>query len=175
MKMSIRGSTPTDAYARAALWGALCGLRTLAGPALVSRRLARRRAETPLARALESPKVRLSLEVLAVAEVLADKTPWIPSRISSLPLLGRAVSGGLVAHVVTRPPRGRWRRWLLGRGRTSKQDAGYALAGAAAAVASAYGAYWLRQLLAERSRRASAGGGVAEDLLVLLSASRLRA
>ena len=78
---------------------AITGLRSMAGPALLSRFARRgdisRLQGTPFA-ALGPPKVSAALQLLMVREMIADKTPIVPSRTSALPLLGRALSGALV-------------------------------------------------------------------------------
>ena len=78
---------------------AITGLRSMAGPALLSR--AMRRGDvgwlqgTPFA-ALGSPKVSALLRLLMVGEMIADKTPFIPARTSAPALTGRALFGALV-------------------------------------------------------------------------------
>ena len=77
---------------------AITGLRSMAGPALLSRAMRRGdvgRQGTPFA-ALDSPKVSALLRLLMVGEMIADKTPFIPARTSAPALTGRALSGALV-------------------------------------------------------------------------------
>jgi uncharacterized membrane protein len=78
---------------------AITGLRSMAGPALLSRAMRRgdvgRLQGTPFA-ALDSPKVSALLRLLMVGEMIADKTPFIPARTSAPALTGRALSGALV-------------------------------------------------------------------------------
>ena len=78
---------------------AITGLRSMAGPALLSRIIRRGDVErlqgTPFA-ALGSPKVSAFLRLLMVGEMIADKTPYIPARTSAPALTGRALSGALV-------------------------------------------------------------------------------
>ncbi len=72
-----------NAYAKAAAWGAVAGLRTMSAPAFASR-------------AAVSGKVRLTLRALAVGEMIVDKLPSTPNRTSATGLSARIVSGALV-------------------------------------------------------------------------------
>ena len=69
-------------YAAAAAMGALSGLRSMLGPAIVSeaanRKIVRLR-RTPLAW-LASNRAARTCELLAVGELIADKLPFIPNR-----------------------------------------------------------------------------------------------
>ena len=84
---------------RAAGLAAIAGLRSMAAPALLSRAVRRGDVEglqdTKLV-ALGHPKVSGALQLMMVGEMVADKTPFIPSRTSPPALLGRALSGALV-------------------------------------------------------------------------------
>jgi uncharacterized membrane protein len=75
---------------------ATAGLRSMAAPALLARAIRRGdlRAPDPLP-ALGSPKVSALLALLAIGEMVADKTPLVPSRTSAPALLGRLLSGAL--------------------------------------------------------------------------------
>jgi uncharacterized membrane protein len=89
----------SDVVWRALGLGGIAGLRSMAAPAILSRSVAEGRVggleDTPFA-ALGSPGVSTALQALAVAEMIGDKTPFIPSRTSPPVLLGRAASGALV-------------------------------------------------------------------------------
>jgi len=80
-------------------FAAIAGLRSMAAPALLSRAVRRGDVEglqyTPFA-VLGSPKVSNALQLLMIGEMVADKTPFIPSRTSVPALLGRGLSGALV-------------------------------------------------------------------------------
>jgi uncharacterized membrane protein len=115
--------------------------------------------------------VARTLQALAAAELIADKLPFVPPRIQLPSLLARATSGAVTA--LSAAPRSR--RWSLGRRRDGFGDLGPALVGAAAAVASAGAAYYLRQAVTRRFRLSSWVGGLLEDALLMLAASRLRA
>ncbi len=94
--------------------GTLTGMRSMSGLAIAS--LAQRRRWAPVAVAA------------AIAELAADKTPWVGNRIDAAPLLARAALGGIVGGRVTA------RRRPLG-----------ALAGATAAVAATFAAFHVRR------------------------------
>jgi uncharacterized membrane protein len=131
---------------RAAAFGALVGMRSMSPPALLARRLARGRAARMLA-------------VFAAGELLADKTPGVPARIIPLSLFGRAASGALGGAALA--------------GHLRQPRLGPALAGSAAAVASAFAAYHLRRLAGERTSIPDALFGLLEDAVVLAAGTLL--
>lgn len=98
-----RGGPETRPYYtvafRTAGFAALAGLRSMAAPALLSRAVRRGYVGglqgTKFA-ALGHPKVSSALQLLMIGEIVADKTPAVPSRTSALALLGRGLSGALV-------------------------------------------------------------------------------
>jgi uncharacterized membrane protein len=71
------------------------GLRSMAAPALLARAVRRGDLRAPDLPALGYPKVSALLALLAVGEMIADKTPLVPSRTSAPALLGRLLSGAL--------------------------------------------------------------------------------
>ncbi len=129
----------TNLYARVAALGAVCGLRTMLGPALVARGA--------------SPGLCGLFRVLSVGELVADKMPTMPSRLAPGPLLGRMISGGAVGYALCR--RGGGSPW-----------AG-ALLGAGAAVAGAYSGYHTRKALGARGRVPDPIAALLEDALAL--------
>lgn len=140
--------------ALSAAYGALTGLRSLSGPAFVSRRIARNGAKNGLARSLGREPVQRGLGLLATGEMVADKTRAIPDRTSPGPLAGRAALGALVGYVVSR---------AAGRG----PRIAAALLGAGAAAGTAVAAYHLRRRAAERLPVPDPLLGAAEDVVVL--------
>jgi uncharacterized protein (UPF0548 family)/uncharacterized membrane protein len=123
----------------AAGFAALAGARSLVGPAILSRLSARapsRAGSDLLSRALASPRTARVLAALAAGELLADKLPGVPDRIGPAPLVARAASWALVAHVVS--VRGGW------DGRAA------AALGAVVAVAATWASWRLRALAAQR-------------------------
>ena len=85
----------------------------------------------PIADALRSKALTRALRAGSIAEGLADKLPDIPDRIEPLPLLGRVAIGALVGAAAAEL--------------ANVDRAAPALAGAAGAVAGAYGAFHARR------------------------------
>ena len=118
-------------------FGALSGARSLLGPALVANRVL-------------PPRVQPLLGVLAVGELIADKSAWIPARTEALPLIARMASGAFSAAVTA--------------DRQHRRRA--AVAGAGAALAATYALYHVRRLATARLG-STVASGVAEDLLAI--------
>ena len=80
--------------------GAAAGLRSMAPLAIVAWAAQSWPAvhETPLA-FMSAPVTAWILTAFAATELVADKLPFIPSRLDPGPLVARAVSGGLCAAV----------------------------------------------------------------------------
>ncbi len=114
--------------------GAVSGMRSMSGLAA----LAMRRRGIPAATML----------TLAAGEMIADKTPYVGSRLAPLPLAGRMAAGAIVGGAIARESHD---NVLLG-----------AMIGAATAVVAAHLAYALRK----RWAGSSMAGGVVEDLVV---------
>jgi uncharacterized membrane protein len=142
--------------------GAISGLRSLSGPALLSRAAAKGNVslEGTALSFLGSPRLSKVLLVLALGEILVgDKLPMTPSRTALPPLLGRAASGGLVGAALFASD---------GRRATS----GAAL-GSSAAVAAAFAGENLRALIGEKIGLPDAAVALAEDAVVLLGGLQL--
>jgi uncharacterized membrane protein len=136
--MTKAGAMDTAFLARATALGAITGVRSMSGPT---------------AWALgHDGSLKHVAAVLAAGEMLADKTPLVGDRTAPIPLTGRAVLGALVGAGSARDARG---PMLAG-----------ALAGAAAAVISAYLAWHVRR----RLPLPGPIGGVLEDALVVVLA-----
>ena len=115
--------------------GAVSGLRSMSGPAVVSEAATRelpRPGKTPLPW-LGSGLSAKTLGWMALGEMLADKLPFMPDRTQPPALAFRALSGGFCAYALCR------RRWPA-----SNPWAGAAV-GAAAAVAASYAGYAWRK------------------------------
>ncbi|MFL5353082.1 DUF1990 family protein [Archangium sp.] len=142
-------------------FGVLAGMRSFSAPALLSQQLSREPIEAPEGRAhaLASPRVARVLTVLAAGELAADKTPWIPARISPPSLLARALSGAMTGAAVAAPHR--------------KLSVGRAVLGAAAAVASSFAFYKLRQLATQRLGLPNVVAGLVEDAVAVALGGRL--
>jgi uncharacterized membrane protein len=122
-------------YACAAAVGAVTGLRSMAGPAVIVTAVRARRLKvkrTPFAW-LGSPKAMPIASALAIGEMIADKLPFIPDRIKPGPLAGRAIAGALCGYVVFSARGGK------------RQAVSGALVGSAAALAAAWVGYQYRR------------------------------
>ena len=152
---------PPDAAKTAAL-AAISGVRSMAAPALLARAVARGEVTglggTRFA-ALGSGRIPTVLEVLMVGEMGGDKTPFVPSRTSPGPLLGRALSGALVGSAL-----------FVSGGRRSVPGA---LLGAASALGGVFAADRLRSVTTQGLGLPDPIFGLLEDGLVLLGGNRL--
>jgi uncharacterized membrane protein len=141
--------------------GAISGLRSLSGPALLSR--AATNGNFSLDRTalsfLGAPRVSKTLLVLALGELVVDKLPATPSRTALPPLLGRAASGALVGAAL-----------FASDGR--RAAAGAAL-GSSAAVAAAFAGERLRVFVGEKTGLPDPVVALAGDVIVLLGGLRL--
>ena len=149
-------------YRAAAGLAGIAGLRSMAAPALLSR-VARRGdvgglQGTPFA-TLGSSKVSTTLQLLMIGEMVADKTPFIPSRTSAPALLGRALSGALVSATLF----------------VSKRHRGTsgAVLGTLSAVAAAHAGEKLRAVGTEMLGLPDPILGLLEDGIVLFGGTRL--
>ena len=122
-------------YACAAGIGAVSGLRSMAGPALVAEAAGSKRLHlkgTPLAWLGSGNSMKTSA-ILALGELVADKLPSTPSRLAPAPLVFRAISGAVCGYAV------------CGRNRTKQEKWGSAIVGASAALAAAWAGYTYRK------------------------------
>jgi uncharacterized membrane protein/uncharacterized protein (UPF0548 family) len=143
--------------------GAVAGLRSMLAPALVGRRLEQAgAADHRLAgRALASPTAGLILPILAAFELLADKLPMIPARITPAPLLARAMSGAFAASA------------LAAQRGSRRSRIAPALVAAASALGAAFAGYHLRRWVGRRSGLPDAVVAVVEDAAALALGSRV--
>jgi uncharacterized membrane protein len=135
--------------------GAIAGMRSMAAPALVSDYFSRTRPEqrgTPV-QFLNSPRVATVLKLLAVGELVADKTPQIPARTDWPSLLGRCLSGTVAGAAL-----------YAGSGRHAIPGA---LLGGTVAALSTFGSYHLRQYVNRRFNLPDPLVGVIEDAIVI--------
>lgn len=142
--------------AAAATLGALTGGRTFAVSALFARALsdvAPNAASGPLTGRLASGTAARALTGLALAELLVDKLPIIGPRTEPLPLLARAVAGGVAGAASAE---------LLGSAKTLP-----VLAGAGAALVGAHLAYHLRRRIRRKADVADTVVAIAEDAAVI--------
>ena len=136
--------------------GAISGLRSLSGPAFVSRAASRGDLDldSTVFAFLGSPRISKALVLMELGELVGDKLPATPSRTSPLPLLGRAASGALVGAAV-----------FVSEGRRS--SIGAAL-GSTAAIAAGFAGERLRALTVEKTGLPDPVVAFAEDATVLL-------
>lgn len=148
--------SPLD-LTRSATLGFVAGLRSMMPLALLAQHLERDGPDIAdggwAIDVLASPAGALALGVAAVGELIADKLPWVPSRLEPLPLAGRVVLGGTAGALDS-----------LAEGRAS--DVGALLAALGALVGSVVG-YRLRTGLPLPDPLVALG----EDLLACLLGS----
>lgn len=139
---------------RAAILGTMSGMRSIAGPATITRRAYReaRGFNGTIFRLLSAGPV-VGLATLAqVSEIVIDKLPILPDRILPLPLLGRAFYGGAAAAAAFAEAR---RPMIMG-----------AAIGALAAMGSAHLFYRLRMGAGKRLHLPDPLVAIAEDGVV---------
>ena len=139
---------------RSLMLGAISGMRSIMGTALISSHIAGRHDSalrgTPLA-PLANENVARALSVLSAGEVAADKLPGIPPRIATGPLIGRALFGALAGAAVCAEDR--------------QPLAAGALVGAVSAVAVTFGMYHLRRWLTQEAGLPDTVVALAEDTI----------
>ncbi len=134
--------------------GIIAGMRSMSAPALASSYLARNDnlAGSRLG-VLASPAASTILKVLAAGEMIADKLPMIPARVSAGPLIARIASGAISGAAVST---------------ADKRGAGVgAVLGGIGAVAGAFGFYHLRRGIGSETGVPDPLLGVAEDAIVI--------
>ena len=136
--------------------GAISGLRSLSGPAFVSRAASRGdlNLDGTFFAFLGSPRISKALLLMELGELAGDKLPVAPSRTALPPLLGRAASGGAVGAAV-----------FISEGRRATTGA---VLGSSAAVAAAFTGERLRSLVSATTGLPNPVVALAEDAIVLL-------
>jgi uncharacterized membrane protein len=115
-------------YASAATIGAVSGLRSMAGPAIVSEAANRKLVDLhggPLAW-LSSDHASRASAVLALGELIADKLPSTPDRTAPPSLIFRALSGAVCGYAICGPRTSKHDKWMA------------AVVGAGAALAASW-------------------------------------
>lgn len=150
-----------DRLALTASFAALSGMRSLTPPAFLAHGLYRDGVpeSDPILRQLGSRMGARLTMAMAVGELIADKTPFIPKRTSLPALLGRTFSGALSGYA------------LAAKGSRSRVRA--SLVGAAVAFGATFGAYEARRRLGARIGNIPAG--LLGDLLTVGGAGVLLA
>ena len=142
--------------------GAITGMRSMSGPALLSNAAARGAVpglDDSLFKPLAARGISLGFAVLALGEILADKFLPLPNRNRGGPLLGRAVFGGLVGAALIAAEDG-------------PIVAGAAI-GAVSAAAAAIGSYHLRAVAVYKLGIPDFVVALAEDVVALGSGNLL--
>jgi uncharacterized membrane protein len=139
---------------KAAAIGVIAGMRSMSAPAFVSSYLAENRnlAGSRLA-VLASPSAARLLKVLAAGEMIADKLPIVPARVSAGPLIARVASGAISGAAVCAANK-------------KRAEVG-AVLGGLAAVVGAFGFYHLRRRAGLETGMPDAVLGLAEDAIVI--------
>jgi uncharacterized membrane protein len=143
------------AYIRAATLGFVSGLRSMTPLALLSwlRRGRNTEPQDGPGSWLGSPALQLVTALLASGELLGDKLPSVPSRLSAGPLASRFIIGALAGMTISRSNR---QSPLVGT-----------LLGAAGAGVGSLAGYYVRSTLAKASKIPPWVWGLAEDGLAL--------
>jgi uncharacterized membrane protein len=138
--------------------GTLAGMRSMTPLAFLSHSFSKHHSDALAAspfRLLQSGAAATGLKVLAAGEMVADKMPGMPDRISPTALLGRGLSGLLLGAMVYKSKR---RSWVGG-----------GLLGSLAAVAGTYGSYYLRKELGAQTQLPDMVWALVEDATVFVS------
>jgi len=138
--------TDNQVYAGALLVGAAAGLRSMSAPAMVGQWARPRSVGSGLAK---------TMVVFAVAEVIADKLPFMPNRTEPFSVAWRAIAGGTSGALLCSSKK---RSPLFG-----------AILGSLAALGTTYAGFELRRRAAKDLHVPDAVIAVAEDALVATS------
>ena len=136
--MGSNTATDIEVYLGAAAIGAVAGLRSMAAPAIISKFASSGGMEVTHSKIgfLNSATTSRAMTLLAAAEGIADKLPFIPNRTQAGPLIFRAISGGVSGAALCSATK---RSVLAG-----------AVFGALGAVGASYAAYELRKRATKR-------------------------
>lgn len=143
-------------------FGAVSGMRSMSGLAFLSRHLSTKtggRSHSAVVSLLATRGISKVITMMAAAEMVADKLPYIPSRTDPAPLIGRAASGALTGFAVSQH-------------RGGNKLAG-SLLGAVAAIGTTFLFHRIRKEVAARAIIPDWMTAGLEDALVLVAGSRL--
>jgi uncharacterized membrane protein len=152
---NMDGELDLNALAGAAAIGAVAGLRSMTAPALLSQaaRTGSIDLTTGPAAFLGTQKAADIATGLALAELVVDKLPATPDRITPFPLAARAISGAIVGAAVCS---------------ARKKDPGPgALVGALAAVGAAFLGFALRRKFTQNAKLPGLLVALAEDAITI--------
>lgn len=143
-----------QAYAGAAVMGAIAGMRSMAPPKVVSQFSEAGlipQEGSPLAW-FNHPTVSKVLNFLSTSEKIADKLPFMPTRTKAGPLFTRGLSGGISGAAIFARTRRPWWAGLL--------------VGAGTAIGATFAAYKLRKFIKEEYGIPDIVVGIIEDAIV---------
>jgi uncharacterized membrane protein len=142
--------------------GAVAGMRAMAAPAILSHFLSQSKdnqlGDSSL-HYLQNSKVATGMKFLSAAELITDKLPRTPDRISAPQLLVRIVSGAVVGATISQA---NGERKLTG-----------ALLGGIGAVMASYAFFYLRKKLSQATPLPDAAFAIAEDALTVWAGAAL--
>lgn len=146
----------------AGAFGWLCGMRSMAGPAIVGRKLIR--GNEPL---------KTMLAAGAAGEMLVDKHPECPNRNTAAPLAARTAAGAATGAAIMlssgwktgSPLRTRRYRMPMSQSDALQSVAIGAIVGGATAFIGTHASYQMRRLVSARTGAPNVMLGVAEDVL----------
>jgi uncharacterized membrane protein len=144
-------------YARAAAIGAVTGLRSMTGPALVAEAANAKSLKlrnTPVGW-LGSDNAARTTAILAVGEMIADKIPGMPNRTDAPALAFRALAGAVCGYSIAGRVASNQERWIS------------AAVGAGAALAAA----WIGVQYRKRVGLPPVMAALAEDAVALWAGS----
>ncbi len=144
-----------EVFLPAFLLGAVCGLRSMTGPAVVcwGAQLGWLRLEGSPFGFLHHRASLILFTVFALGELVADKLPFIPSRTQVGPLIVRIISGALCGGALGV---GAGAAWM-----------GPALLGAVGGVAGTFAGYHARHALVTRANLPDLPVALLEDLVAV--------
>ena len=143
-----------ETYAKAFGLGVIIGMRALAGPALLSRKLVRIAPVNEPQRPVDyfiQPPVATGLAVLAATEIITDKLPGVPNRTVPFQFVGRLLSGGSCGAVLSEVE--------------GESILAGSVAGGVGAVAGTLVTFHLRQWLTHTAGLPNSVVALAEDML----------
>jgi uncharacterized membrane protein len=146
-------------YISAAAIGAVSGLRSMSGPAIVAEAAGTHRIDlrgTPLAWLGSGHALRTSA-LLAVGELVVDKLPSTPDRLNPASLIFRALSGAMCGYAI------------CGRESSKLEKWGSAAVGATAALAAS----WAGSSYRKHTKLPKIAAALAEDAVAMATGAAL--
>lgn len=142
--------------------GAVAGMRAMSAPALLSHFISKSNqplSEDAMVDFLQTSNLSTILKGLALAEIIADKLPKAPDRISLPSLLVRTMSGAVVGATLSEPG---GERKIVG-----------AFLGGIGAIAASFTFFYLRKKVVHTTGLPDATIAIAEDVLAIWAGAAL--